>query len=152
MIYLATPITGWGYTVSDNRVISEYSTTCSGYIRRGLWPNLKRYLSSCLEWLRKIMYISEYNWTPVWDFESWIFRTRRRIVPRSTLPCGGVMLLQIVRDFNFGVMVGDWNCLKYFVGFLYCNHLVHRELLITLYFVCLGWICFVRPFKHTGPD
>jgi hypothetical protein len=30
-------------------------------------------------------------------------------------------------------MVIDWNCLKYFCVFLYCNHRVHSELLITLY-------------------
>jgi hypothetical protein len=31
-------------------------------------------------------------------------------------------------------MVSDWNCLKnIFAWFLYCNHQVHRNLLIALY-------------------
>jgi hypothetical protein len=29
-------------------------------------------------------------------------------------------------------MVSDWKCLKYFRVFLYCDHQVHRDLLITL--------------------
>jgi hypothetical protein len=49
------------------------------------------------------MNISECIWTPAWDFEKWIFGTRSRIVPRSTLPCGGTMLVRIARDLNFGV-------------------------------------------------
>jgi hypothetical protein len=28
---------------------------------------------------------------------------------------------------------GDWNCLKYFCVFFYCNHQMHRDFLITLY-------------------
>jgi hypothetical protein len=30
-------------------------------------------------------------------------------------------------------MVSDWNCLKYFCVFLYCDHQVHRDFLITLH-------------------
>jgi hypothetical protein len=30
-------------------------------------------------------------------------------------------------------MVSDWNCLKYFCLFLYCNHQVHEDFSITLY-------------------
>jgi hypothetical protein len=38
-------------------------------------------------------------------------------------------------------MVSDWSCLKYFACFLYRNHQVHRDVLITLYF------SVVRPCK-----
>jgi hypothetical protein len=38
---------------------------------------------------------------------------------------------------NYVIIVSYWNCLKYFACFfffLYCNHQMHRDLLITLYF------------------
>jgi hypothetical protein len=38
-----------------------------------------------------------------------------------------------VQYTNYVIMVSDWNCLIYFCVFLYCNHQVHRDLLITLY-------------------
>jgi hypothetical protein len=38
-----------------------------------------------------------------------------------------------VQCTNNVIMVSDWNCLKYFCVFLYCNHQVHRDFLITLY-------------------
>jgi hypothetical protein len=40
----------------------------------------------------------------------------------------------VTPNSNYVIMVSDWNCLKYFcVFFLYCNHQVHRDFLITLY-------------------
>jgi hypothetical protein len=43
----------------------------------------------------------------------------------------------IIPNSNYVIMVSDWNCLKYFCLFLYCNHQVHRDFLITLYNVTL---------------
>jgi hypothetical protein len=34
----------------------------------------------------------------------------------------------VIPNSNYVIMVSDWNCLKYFCVFLYCNHQVHREL------------------------
>jgi hypothetical protein len=39
----------------------------------------------------------------------------------------------VIPNSNYVIMVSDWNCLKYFCMFLYCNHMVHRDFLITLY-------------------
>jgi hypothetical protein len=40
----------------------------------------------------------------------------------------------VVPNSNYVIMVCDWNCLKYFcVFFLYFNHQVNRDFLITLY-------------------
>jgi hypothetical protein len=39
----------------------------------------------------------------------------------------------VIPNSNYVIMVSDWNCLKYFCVFLYCNHKVHRDFLITLY-------------------
>jgi hypothetical protein len=38
-----------------------------------------------------------------------------------------------IRNSNYVIMASDLNCLKYFSWFLYCNHQVHRDFLITLY-------------------
>jgi hypothetical protein len=38
-----------------------------------------------------------------------------------------------ISNSNYVIMVSDWNCLKYFCGFLYCNNQMHRDLLIILY-------------------
>jgi hypothetical protein len=39
----------------------------------------------------------------------------------------------VIANSNYVIMVSDWNCLKYFCVFLYRNHQVHREFMITLY-------------------
>jgi hypothetical protein len=39
----------------------------------------------------------------------------------------------VIPNFNYVIMVSDWNSLKYFCIFLYCNHHVNRNFLITLY-------------------
>jgi hypothetical protein len=39
----------------------------------------------------------------------------------------------IIPNSNYVIMVSDRNCLKYFCVFFYCNHQVHRDILITLY-------------------
>jgi hypothetical protein len=39
----------------------------------------------------------------------------------------------VIPNSNYVIMVGDWNCLKYVCVFLYSNHQVHRDFLITLY-------------------
>jgi hypothetical protein len=40
----------------------------------------------------------------------------------------------VIRNSNYVITVSGWKCLKYFcVFFWYCNHQVHRDLLITLY-------------------
>jgi hypothetical protein len=40
----------------------------------------------------------------------------------------------VIPNSNYVIMVSDWNCLKYFACFLYCNHQVNRNFLITVYF------------------
>jgi hypothetical protein len=39
----------------------------------------------------------------------------------------------VIPNSNYVIVVSDWNCLKYFCVFFYCNHQVHRDFLITLY-------------------
>jgi hypothetical protein len=39
----------------------------------------------------------------------------------------------VISNSNYVIMVSEWNCLKYFCVFLYCNYQVHRDFLITLY-------------------
>jgi hypothetical protein len=39
----------------------------------------------------------------------------------------------VIPNSNYVIMVSDWNCLKYFCVFVYCNRQVPRDLLITLY-------------------
>jgi hypothetical protein len=39
----------------------------------------------------------------------------------------------VIPNSKYVIMVSDWKCLKYFSVFLYCNHQVHRDFLITLY-------------------
>jgi hypothetical protein len=39
----------------------------------------------------------------------------------------------VIPNSNYVIMVSDWNCLKYFYMFLYCNRQIHRDFLITLY-------------------
>jgi uncharacterized membrane protein YccF (DUF307 family) len=40
----------------------------------------------------------------------------------------------VIPNSNYVIMVGDWNCLKYYIfaRFLCCNHQVHKDFLITL--------------------
>jgi hypothetical protein len=38
-----------------------------------------------------------------------------------------------IPNSNYVIMASDLNCLKCFYVFLYCNHQVHRDFLITLY-------------------
>jgi hypothetical protein len=38
----------------------------------------------------------------------------------------------VIPNYNYVTMVSDWNCLKYFCVFLYCNQQVHRDFMITL--------------------
>jgi hypothetical protein len=40
----------------------------------------------------------------------------------------------VIPNSNYDIMVSDWNCLKYFFLFLYCNYQVHIDILKTLYF------------------
>jgi hypothetical protein len=44
----------------------------------------------------------------------------------------------VILNSNYVIMVSDWKCLKYFSVFLYCNQKVHRDFLITLYFLRCG--------------
>jgi hypothetical protein len=37
----------------------------------------------------------------------------------------------VIPNSNYVIIVSEWNCLKYFCVFLYCNHQVHRDFLIT---------------------
>jgi hypothetical protein len=39
----------------------------------------------------------------------------------------------VISNSNYVTMVSDGDCLKYFCLFLYCNHQVHRYVLISLY-------------------
>jgi hypothetical protein len=45
----------------------------------------------------------------------------------------------VIHTSNYVIMISEWNRLKYFCLFLYCNHQVHRDLLITLY-LSSSWI------------
>jgi hypothetical protein len=51
----------------------------------------------------------------------------------------------VIPNSNYVIMVSDWNCLKYFCLFLYCNHQVHREFLITLYIHSPSCQCLDSP-------
>jgi hypothetical protein len=42
----------------------------------------------------------------------------------------------VIPNSNYVVMESEWNCLKYFYVFLYCNRQVHMEFLVALYY-CL---------------
>jgi hypothetical protein len=44
----------------------------------------------------------------------------------------------IIPNSKYVIMISDWNCLKYFCVFLYCNYQVHRDFLITLLFSFTG--------------
>jgi hypothetical protein len=44
-----------------------------------------------------------------------------------------ILTPSFIPNSNYVIMVSDWNCLKYFCVFLYCNYQVHRDFLITLY-------------------
>jgi hypothetical protein len=58
----------------------------------------------------------------------------------------------VIPNSNYVIMVGDWNCLKHFCVFLYCNRQVHRDFLITLYYTMVyvhNWynvFCYVYLF------
>jgi hypothetical protein len=39
----------------------------------------------------------------------------------------------VIPNSNYVIMISDSSCLKYFCVFLYCNHQVHRDFLITMY-------------------
>jgi hypothetical protein len=39
-----------------------------------------------------------------------------------------------ISNSKYVMMVSDWNCLNHFCVFLCCNHQVHRDILITLYY------------------
>jgi hypothetical protein len=56
----------------------------------------------------------------------------------------------VIPNSNYVVTVSDWNCLKYFCVFLYCNHQVHRDFLIALYVHCLS-CCILLTLWHTQP-
>jgi hypothetical protein len=45
----------------------------------------------------------------------------------------------VIHNSNYVIMVSDWNSLKYFCVFLYCNHVVHRLFNHPVYSVCLSW-------------
>jgi hypothetical protein len=54
----------------------------------------------------------------------------------------------IIPNSNYVIIVSDWNCLEYFLCFLYCNHQVHRDFLspcIIFNVICnyrsLLWSC-----------
>jgi hypothetical protein len=55
---------------------------------------------------------------------------KRRTVFSKTV-FGIALTPSVIRNSNYVIMVSDWNCLK---CFLYCNHQVHRDFLITQYF------------------
>jgi hypothetical protein len=38
-----------------------------------------------------------------------------------------------IPNYNYVIMVSDWNCINIFACFLQCNHHVHRDVLSTLY-------------------
>jgi hypothetical protein len=58
-------------------------------------------------------------------------------VPRQSPDTRLTLTASVISNSNYIIMVSDWNCLNIFVCFLYCNHQVHRDLLITLYILHL---------------
>jgi hypothetical protein len=53
----------------------------------------------------------------------------------------------VIPNSNYVIMVSDWNCIKYFTFFLFCNHQVHKECLITLYMCVCVCVC-VSPMRN----
>jgi hypothetical protein len=43
------------------------------------------------------------------------------------------LMPSVIPNSNYAIMVSNCNCLKHICVFLYCNHQVHRDILITLY-------------------
>jgi hypothetical protein len=41
----------------------------------------------------------------------------------------------VIPNSNYVIIENNWNCLKYFFVFFYCNYRVHRDFLTTLYFL-----------------
>jgi hypothetical protein len=64
------------------------------------------------------------------------------------------LTLSVIPNSNYVIMVSDWNSLKYFCVFLYCNHQVHRDFLITLYYEprnCLYQTILKQPHYRPRP-
>jgi hypothetical protein len=90
-------------------------------ILRQLYRVIKTYL--CTWWLQYTSFLSHYlaqSYCLAADRQGQ-GDTRHSLTP------------SVIPNSNYVIMVSDWNCLKYFCVFLYCNHQVHREFLITLY-------------------
>jgi hypothetical protein len=81
--------------------------------------------SLCTWWL-------QYKWLQVMfklspaSLQTFIDRQGQRNTTLTLTP-------SVIPNYNCVIMVSDWNCLKYFSVFFYCNHQVHRYFLITLY-------------------
>jgi hypothetical protein len=56
-------------------------------------------------------------------------------VPRQSpnIYCRLSLTPSVIPNSNYVIVASDWNGLKHFCLFLYCNHQVHRDFLITLY-------------------
>jgi hypothetical protein len=55
----------------------------------------------------------------------------------------------VIPNSNYVIMVSNWNCLKYFYVFLYCNHQVHRDF-ITLYIIRVEYLnTLINSFTDT---
>jgi hypothetical protein len=110
------------------------SKNCTYYVyKRVLYRVNKK--SLCTWWLqyRKLQVMFKVSPANLQDQED----TRLKLTP------------SVIPNSNYVVMVSDWNCLKYFCLFFNCNHQVHRDFLITLYYkssvpamvTCLSYIC-----------
>jgi hypothetical protein len=73
------------------------------------------------------------------------------VVPAShqTLDTRLTLTSYVIPNSKYVIMVSDWNCLKYFCVFLYCNHQVHRDFLITLYYTLVGMIPSLWIYRGT---
>jgi len=85
-----------------------------------------------------------------WDFYRTPEKKKRAGDTRLTLTPS------VIPNSNYVIMVGERNCLKYciFSCFLYCNRRVHRDFLITLYFVmryCSVILQLPTPFFFFSP-
>jgi hypothetical protein len=56
----------------------------------------------------------------------------------------------VIHNSNHVIMVKEWNCLKYFCVFLYCNHQLHRDVLITLYLLSVIYFFIYRDRPHVS--
>jgi hypothetical protein len=112
------------------------------------WPHFcpKHVEGQCLYELISIHLCAFYGTTIIYrvikkSLCTWWLQYRKlqvmfRVSPASLQTFIGTRLTltpSVIPNCNYVILVSDWNFLKYFCVFFYCNHQVHRDFLITLY-------------------